>query len=77
MTGGRASREKGGRTERAIVRLLQERGYFARLDRGRALVLIARRGTIRLCTGRAAAPRDRRSDLVHPYGLDALGQLLI
>lgn len=26
MTGGRASRDKGNRTERAIVRLLQERG---------------------------------------------------
>ena len=26
MTGGRASREQGNRTERAIVRLLQERG---------------------------------------------------
>jgi Holliday junction resolvase len=26
MTGGRASREKGNRTERAIVRLLQEQG---------------------------------------------------
>ena len=26
MTGGRASREKGNRTERAIVRLLQDRG---------------------------------------------------
>jgi hypothetical protein len=26
MSGGRASREKGNRTERAIVRLLQERG---------------------------------------------------
>ena len=29
MTGGRASREKGNRTERAIVRLLQERGLAA------------------------------------------------
>jgi Holliday junction resolvase len=29
MTGGRASRDKGNRTERAIVRLLQERGFAA------------------------------------------------
>ena len=29
MTGGRTSREKGNRTERAIVRLLQERGLAA------------------------------------------------
>ena len=29
MTGGRASRQKGNRTERAIVRLLQERGLAA------------------------------------------------
>jgi hypothetical protein len=29
MTGGRASRQKGNRTERAIVRLLQERGLTA------------------------------------------------
>jgi Holliday junction resolvase len=29
MTGGRASREKGSRTERAVVRLLQERGLAA------------------------------------------------
>jgi Holliday junction resolvase len=29
MTGGRASRDKGNRTERAIVRLLQERGLAA------------------------------------------------
>jgi Holliday junction resolvase len=29
MTGGRASRQKGNRTERAIVRLLQERGFAA------------------------------------------------
>jgi Holliday junction resolvase len=29
MTGGRASRSKGNRTERAIVRLLQERGFAA------------------------------------------------
>jgi len=29
MTGGRASREKGNRTERAIVRLLQQRGFAA------------------------------------------------
>jgi Holliday junction resolvase len=29
MTGGRASREKGNRTERAIVRFLQERGFAA------------------------------------------------
>jgi hypothetical protein len=29
MTGGRASREKGNRAERAIVRLLQERGFGA------------------------------------------------
>ena len=27
--GGRASREKGNRTERAIVRLLQEHGFAA------------------------------------------------
>jgi Holliday junction resolvase len=29
MTGGRASRQKGNRTERAIVRLLQDRGLAA------------------------------------------------
>jgi Holliday junction resolvase len=29
MTGGGASRQKGNRTERAIVRLLQERGFAA------------------------------------------------
>jgi Holliday junction resolvase len=29
MSGGRASRQKGNRTERAIVRLLQERGFAA------------------------------------------------
>ena len=29
MSGGRASRDKGNRTERAIVRLLQERGLAA------------------------------------------------
>jgi Holliday junction resolvase len=29
MSGGRASRDKGNRTERAIVRLLQERGFAA------------------------------------------------
>ena len=29
MTGGRASRQKGNRTERAIVRLLQEHGFAA------------------------------------------------
>jgi Holliday junction resolvase len=29
MSGGRASREKGNRTERAIVRLLQDRGLAA------------------------------------------------
>jgi len=29
MTGGRASRDKGNRTERAIVRLLQDRGLAA------------------------------------------------
>ena len=29
MTGGRASRQKGNRTERAIVRLLQQRGLAA------------------------------------------------
>ena len=29
MTGGRASRQKGNRTERAVVRLLQERGLTA------------------------------------------------
>jgi hypothetical protein len=29
MTGGRASRQKGNRTERAIVRVLQERGLAA------------------------------------------------
>ena len=29
MTGGRTSRDKGNRTERAIVRLLQERGLAA------------------------------------------------
>lgn len=29
MTGGRASRQKGNRTERAIVRLLQARGFAA------------------------------------------------
>jgi Holliday junction resolvase len=29
MTGGRASRDKGNRAERAIVRLLQERGFAA------------------------------------------------
>jgi Holliday junction resolvase len=29
MTGGHASRQKGNRTERAIVRLLQERGFAA------------------------------------------------
>jgi Holliday junction resolvase len=29
MTGGRASRAKGNRAERAIVRLLQERGFAA------------------------------------------------
>src|SRR5262249_31115792 len=29
MTGGRASRQKGNRNERAIVRLLQERGFAA------------------------------------------------
>jgi hypothetical protein len=29
MTGGRASREKGARGERAIVRFLQERGFAA------------------------------------------------
>jgi Holliday junction resolvase len=29
MTGGRASRDKGNRTERAIVRLLQDRGFAA------------------------------------------------
>jgi hypothetical protein len=29
MSGGRASREKGNRTERAIVRLLQKRGLAA------------------------------------------------
>ena len=29
MTGGRTSRQKGNRAERAIVRLLQERGFAA------------------------------------------------
>ena len=29
MSGGRASRQKGNRTERAIVRLLQEHGFAA------------------------------------------------
>ena len=29
MSGGRASRQKGDRTERAIVRLLQEHGFAA------------------------------------------------
>jgi Holliday junction resolvase len=29
VSGGRASREKGNRTERAIVRLLQDRGFAA------------------------------------------------
>ena len=29
MSGGRASRDKGSRTERAVVRLLQERGLAA------------------------------------------------
>jgi hypothetical protein len=29
MSGGRASRDKGNRAERAIVRLLQERGFAA------------------------------------------------
>jgi hypothetical protein len=29
MTSGRASRDKGNRTERAIMRLLQERGFAA------------------------------------------------
>jgi Holliday junction resolvase len=29
MNGGRASRDKGQRTERALVRLLQERGFAA------------------------------------------------
>ncbi len=29
MSGGRASRQKGNRAERAIVRLLQERGFAA------------------------------------------------
>src|SRR5262245_53790713 len=29
MSGGRASRDEGDRTERAIVRLLQERGFAA------------------------------------------------
>jgi hypothetical protein len=29
MTGGRASRQKGNRTERTIVRLMQERGLAA------------------------------------------------
>jgi Holliday junction resolvase len=29
MSGGRASRDKGNRTERAIVRLLQARGFAA------------------------------------------------
>ena len=29
MTNGRASRQKGKRTERAVVRLLQERGFAA------------------------------------------------
>ena len=29
MSGGRASRQKGNRTERAIVRLLQARGFAA------------------------------------------------
>jgi hypothetical protein len=29
MTGGRASRQKGNRAERAIVRFLQERGFAA------------------------------------------------
>jgi Holliday junction resolvase len=29
MSGGRASRQKGNRTERAVVRLLQERGFSA------------------------------------------------
>ncbi len=29
MSGGRASRQKGNRTERALVRLLQERGFAA------------------------------------------------
>jgi Holliday junction resolvase len=29
MTGGRASRDKGSRSERAVVRLFQERGFAA------------------------------------------------
>jgi Holliday junction resolvase len=29
MSGGRASRDKGNRVERAVVRLLQERGFAA------------------------------------------------
>jgi hypothetical protein len=37
MSGGRASRDKGNRTERAIVRLLQDRGFAADVCRFRAL----------------------------------------
>jgi hypothetical protein len=35
MSGGRASRDKGNRTERAIVRLLQERAMMAEQGRTR------------------------------------------
>ena len=36
--GGRASRDKGNRTERALVRFLQDRGFAA--ERGDSLALI-------------------------------------
>jgi Holliday junction resolvase len=38
MTGGRASRDKGNRTERAVVRLLRDRGLAGERVRSPALL---------------------------------------